>query len=73
MGKWVAPSTEVENIRGGESLREKVVSSTVHTNVHTMTLRSLWDIQVVKGSGRRSGRSIKLEPIRIEQVIAAVW
>lgn len=54
-------------------MREKVVSSDVHTG----TLRYLWGhpgraVQLVKSSGRRSGRYRKLEALSIELVIEAV-
>lgn len=69
----MAPAAEVENNRGGESLSRKVVSS----NVHTMILMFLWDIQgccpVGEGVWRRSGRHIKLEPIRTEQAVVSMW
>ena len=73
LSKGVVPSCELENIQGGNSLREKVLSSGVHTG----TLRYLWGhpggaVQLVKSSGRRSGRYRKLEALSIELVIEAV-
>lgn len=69
----MVPSCELENIQGGKSLREKVVSS----DAYTATLRYLWGhpgraIQLVKSSGRRSGRYRKLEALSIALVIEAV-
>lgn len=56
-----------------KSLREKVMSS----DAHTVTLRYLWGHpgragQLVKSSGRRSGRYSKLEALSIALVIEAV-
>lgn len=73
MNEWLVLAAEVENIKGEESLREKVVSS----SVHTVTLRFLWDIQVelsIWWRGLGGGwADIVSWNLSIERMISAMW
>lgn len=50
-------------LKSRKNLNGKAASSNLHT-----TLRFPWDIQLIKRSGRRFGRNMKLE-----KVIVAMW